>query len=104
MVPGKLFAIDSNTGSIVWSSSLPDFAKIKCTHTNLYALRTSAHRTPMSVVIGNDGGGSFAFAFDPITGATLTATRFPYQVVLQYLQSMTSINSIRTVLIVNEQY
>lgn len=69
---GKLFAIDTLTGSIVWSYRLPDIKPFNDVTMLLFVQRTARY-APLAaqcVLLAQnaDNGGGIIFVFDPITG------------------------------------
>jgi len=101
---GKLFAIDSLTGAIIWSIYEPFLshsldAKNKIP---IWVQRTTAHYPfPSQCTVVNRNG--FIFSFDPITGQVLERIKLEVDVSQTMLLSHTDSNHLKPILILDDK-
>lgn len=78
-LPGKLFALDSNTGNIVWSTYLNSGP---ASLSPIFSIRSAAHEHGVSVVFGKsrEGSSAYAYQFNPLTGEKLSLTQLSFAV------------------------
>ncbi|CAG2112877.1 unnamed protein product [Medioppia subpectinata] len=101
---GKLFAIDSLTGAIIWSIYEPFLShslNTKNRPTILVQRSTAHYPYPAKCTIVNKNG--FIFSFDPITGQVLERIKLEIDVSQTMLLSHTDSNHLKPILILDDK-
>lgn len=104
---GKLFGVDTLTGSIVWSYRLPNVKAFKDKKMLLFVQRTARYvfSSAQCILLAEDefSGLGVLFRFDPITGASVQGVeRLTYRIKQALLLSQEDGNHLKQVLIVGE--
>ncbi len=99
---GKLFAIDSLTGLIIWSIYEPNLHNIDSDKIPIWVQRTSAHYPyPAQCTVVNKNG--FIFSFDPITGEVFERIKLEVGVSQAMLLSHSDNSHLKPILILDDK-